>query len=98
MMSPSGDVVIRLVNPLPALVVKVPTMFAANRRSVGLVVVTDPLLLVVLLPLVPVVASTGLFGSAPLYSTIRISGYCAATENVTTTVFAPPLAAAIFLA
>ena len=97
-MSPSGDVIIRLVNPFPGEAVEVPTMFAAKSRSVGLVVITDPLLLVVLLPVLPADVSTGLFRSAPLYSTIRISGVCAATEKVTVTVFAPAAAAAMFLA
>src|ERR1700675_2109488 len=98
MMSPSGDVIIRLVKPFPGEAVKVPTVFAANSRSVGLVVVAEPLLLVVLLPVLPTDVSTGLFRSAPLYSRIRISGRCAATEKVTVTVFAPAVAAAMFWA
>ena len=42
-MPPSGDVSRRMVKPLPGPGVKVPTMFAPKSRSVGLVVVTDPL-------------------------------------------------------
>jgi hypothetical protein len=63
-----------------------------------LVVVTDPLLLERLLPLLAAVTSTGSFGSAPLYSTIRISGYAAAGEKDTVTELAPAAAAAMFLA
>jgi hypothetical protein len=63
-----------------------------------LVVVADPLLLVVLLPLLAAVTSTGLLGSAPWYSRSRMSGYAAALEKVTVTEFAPATAAAIFLA
>jgi hypothetical protein len=73
-MSPLGEVRSLCVNPLPGPVVVVQTMFAPNSRSVGLVVVADPLLLAVLLPLLAAVTSTGLFGSAPLYSRIRMSG------------------------
>ena len=97
-MSPSGEVRILWVNPLPGPVVVVHTMFAPKSRSVGLVVVAAPLLLVVLLPLLAAVTSTGLFGSAPLYSRIRMSGAAAAVEKVTVTELAPAAAAAMFLA
>jgi hypothetical protein len=97
-MSPSGEVSRRRVNPLPAPVVEVKTMFAPKIRSVGFVVVPNPLLLVVLLPLLAATTSTGLLASAPLYSRIRISGYAAATEKVTVTVLAPPAAAWMFRA
>src|SRR5215471_10795276 len=96
--SPSGEVSKRLVNPLPGPVVRVATMLAPKSRSVGLVVVAEPLLLVVLLPVPAAVTSTGLLGSAPLYSRTRMSGYAAAAENVTVTVLLPAAAAAMFLA
>jgi hypothetical protein len=69
-----------------------------DSRSAALVVATEPLLLVVPLPLLEAVTSTGLLGSAPWYSTIRTSGYAAALENVTVTAFAPAVAAAMLLA
>src|SRR5690348_2396471 len=97
-MSPSGDVISRLVNPEPAPAVTVLTTLAANSRSVGFVVVAAPLLEVALLPVLAAAMSTGLFGSVPLYSRIRMSGNAAAAENLTVTVFAPAGAAAMFLA
>jgi hypothetical protein len=97
-MSPSGDVSKRLVKPLPGPVVKLVTMLAPKIRSVAFVVVAEPLLLEALEPLLAAVTSTGLFGSAPLYSRMRISGYTAAVENVTVTVLDPAAAAVIFLA
>jgi len=63
-----------------------------------LVVVTVPLLLVALLPLPAPVTSTGLLGSAPLYSRIRMSGAAAAAEKVTVTLLAPAPAAWMLLA
>jgi hypothetical protein len=63
-----------------------------------LVVVAEPLLLVALVPLLAAVTSTGLTGSAPLYSRIRMSGKTAAVEKVTVTMLAPAAAAAMFLA
>src|SRR5215467_7690375 len=97
-MSPSGEVSNRLVKPLPGPVVVVCTMLAPKIRSVALVVATEPLLLLALLPLLAAVTSTGLLGSAPLYSRIRMSGYAAAVENITLTVLAPAAAAPMFLA
>jgi hypothetical protein len=73
-------------------------MLAPNSRSAALVVVTAPLLLVPLVPVLAAVTSTGEFVSAPLYSRIRMSGNAAAGENVTVTVFVPAAAAAMFLA
>jgi hypothetical protein len=97
-MSPSGVVSSRFVKPVPTPVVVVCTRFAPKSRSVALVVVTAPLLLLALLPEAAAVTSTGLPVSAPLYSRIRMSGYTAAMENVTVTLLAPAPAAAIFLA
>ena len=74
------------------------TVLAPKIRSVGLVVVAVPLLLVLVLPLAAAVTSTGLFVSAPLYSRIRISGNAAPLENATVTVFAPAFADTMFLA
>ena len=73
-------------------------MLAPKIRSVALVVVAEPLLLVALLPLLEAVTSTGLFGSVPLYSRIRMSGYAATAEKVTVTLFAPAAAGAMLLA
>src|ERR1700722_17393751 len=97
-MSPSGEVNILCVKPAPGPVVWFETISAPNSRSVGLVVVAEPLLAVALLPLAAAVTSTGLLGSAPLYSVMRMSGNAAAAEKVTVTVFAPAAAAAMFLA
>ncbi len=73
-MSPSGEVSKRLVKPVPGPVVKVATMLAPKMRSVALVVVAEPLLVVELLPVAAAVTSTGLLRSAPLYSRMRMSG------------------------
>ena len=54
------------MKPLPGPLVVVVTMLAPKIRSVALVVVAEPLLLVALLPVFAAVTSTGLFGSAPL--------------------------------
>jgi hypothetical protein len=86
------------VKPVPGPVVVFCTRFAANSRSVAFVVVTDPLLLLELFPLLAAVTSTGLAGSVPLYSRTRISGEAAALENVIVTVLAPAWAAAISFA
>jgi hypothetical protein len=86
------------VKPAPGPLVMLVTMFAPKIRSVAFVVVAEPLLLEVLLPVFAAVTSTGLLGSAPLYSSIRISGYAAAVVNVTVTVFDPAAAAAMFFA
>src|SRR5271157_5567184 len=97
-MSPSGEVSKRVVKPLPGPLVRVTTMFAPKIRSVALVVVDEPLVLVALLPELAAVTSTGLFGSAPLYSRMRMSGAVAALEKVTVTALDPAVAAAMFLA
>ena len=72
--SPSGRVSMREVKLLPGPVVTVCTRFAPKIRSFALVVVAEPLLLVPLLPELAAVTSTGLLGSAPLYSRMRMSG------------------------
>src|SRR2546428_871411 len=97
-MSPSGDVIMRLVKPLPGPGVKVPTMFAAKSRSVGLVVVAGPLLSLVLLPLLAAVTSTGVFLSPPPVSPVRKSGLAAAGEKGTREGVGPAAAAAVVLA
>src|SRR5215472_2763422 len=97
-MSPSGYVSNRVVKLAPGPLVNVCTMLVPNSRSVAFVVVTVPLLLVALLPLLAAVTSTGLLGSAPLYSRIRTSGYAAALEKVTVTLLAPAAAPVMFLA
>jgi hypothetical protein len=71
-------------------------MFAPNNRSAAFVVVTAALTLEVLLPVLPEVISIGVFGSAPEYSSIRISGNAAGPLKVTFTVFEPAVAAGIF--
>jgi hypothetical protein len=86
--SPSGEVMMREVNPLPAAPVKVNTMFAPKINSLALVVVAGPLLANVLFPLKPAVTSTAF---TPLYSKMRTSGNAAAWLNVTVTVLLPAL-------
>src|SRR5260370_27938971 len=86
-MSPSGEEIIRDVNPVPALPVKVATMFAPKINSLALVVVAAPLLDVALFPLAPTFASSVV---TPRYSRIRTSGKAAAWLNVTVTVLLPP--------
>ena len=56
--SPSGVVMIRDVNPLPAAAVPVATMFAPKINSFALVVVAAPLFALALLPLAPAVTSS----------------------------------------
>jgi hypothetical protein len=85
--SPSGDVMIRDVNPLPAASVAVATMSAPKINSFALVVVAEPLFAAVLLPLAPALASSVV---TPRYSSIRTSGAAAAWLKVTVTVFDPP--------
>ena len=97
-MSPSGFVITRLVYPLPAPLVNVCTRLAPISRSLAFVVVTEPLLLVAVLPCAPTATSRALTVSIPLYSAMRISGKLAAVVNVTVTLFAPAAAAAMFLA
>src|SRR5262249_11645685 len=73
-MSPSGEVMIREVNPVPAEAVVVPTISAPNINSLARVVVADPLLAAVPLPLAPEVTSTAVI---PRYSRMRTSGKAA---------------------
>src|SRR5262249_41081923 len=73
-MSPSGEVMIREVNPVPADAVVVATMFAPNISSLARLVVADPLLAAVPLPLAPEVTSTVV---TPRYSRMRTSGNAA---------------------
>jgi hypothetical protein len=86
-MSPSGDVIIRDVNPLPAPAVTVAIVFAPKINSLALVVVAEPLFVMALLPLAPALASSVV---TPRYSRILTSGYAAAWLNVTVTVLLPP--------
>jgi hypothetical protein len=86
-MSPSGEVMIRDVNPLPAAAVPVATVFAPKINSLALVVVAEPLLAAVPLPLAPAFASSVV---TPRYSSMRTSGYAAAWLKVTVTVLLPP--------
>jgi hypothetical protein len=86
-MSPSGEVMIRDVNPLPAAPVMVYTVLAPKISSLPLVVVAGPLLAMSLFPLAPAFASSVV---TPRYSRIRTSGYAAAWLNVTVTVLLPP--------
>src|SRR6266481_2002626 len=82
-MSPSGDVIIRDVYPVPAPVVTVAIVFAPKINSLALVVVAEPLLAAALFPLAPTFAPSVV---TPRYSRIRTSGYIAAWLNVTVTV------------
>jgi hypothetical protein len=85
--SPSGEVIIRAVNPLPALCVPVATVSAPKISSLAFVVVALPLLAVALFPFAPAVTSSPV---TPRYSRIRMSGYAAAALNVTVIVLLPP--------
>jgi hypothetical protein len=85
--SPSGEVMIREVNPLPAPAVSVDTVFAPKISSLALLVVAAPLLALALFPLAPAVISSAV---TPRYSRMRTSGYAAAWLNVTVTVLPPP--------
>ena len=70
--SPSGDVTIRDVNPLPAAPVDVCTVLAPKIGSLVLVVVVvAPLLALVLFPLAAAVTSSAV---TPRYSRMRTSG------------------------
>ena len=84
--------------PVPGAVVFAPTRFAPTNKSFALVVVTAPLSLVVPLPCAAAVPSTGVTGSIPAYSAMRMSGNAAAAVNATVTVFPLAAAAAIFAA
>jgi hypothetical protein len=97
-MSPSGLVIIRAVKPLPAPVVSVMIQLAPTSKSVALVVVTEPLLLVALLPVAAVLMSRGAAVFTPLYSRMRTSGKAAAALKLTVSELAPALAAEMFLA
>lgn len=76
----------RLVNPVPAPVVVVVMVSAAKISSLAEVVVAEPLLAEVPLPLAPTVTSSVL---RPRYSSMRTSGYTAAWLNWTVTVSVP---------
>src|SRR5215469_6731920 len=69
--SPSGEVIMREVNPVPAARVEVATVFAPKINSLATLVVMAPLLAVLLFPLAPAVTSSV---PTPLYSRIRTSG------------------------
>jgi hypothetical protein len=71
---------------------------APKSRSVALVVVTALLLLVALVPEFAAITSTGLLGSAPAYSTMRMSADVAEPAKVTVTLFVPAAADAMFFA
>ena len=94
-MSPSGVVMRRLVKPVPAPIVDVNTSFAPTIRSLALVVVTAPLLLLLLVPVAPMATSSGLVVSMPLYSAVRMSGKAAPPLKLTVIEFVP---AAMFFA
>ena len=83
----SGVVMMRAVNPLPAVLFSVNTVFAPKINSFALVVVAAPLFAAALFPLAPAVTSRAV---TPRYSRMRISGDAAAWLNVTVTVLLPP--------
>src|SRR5690349_12731479 len=97
-MSPSGDVITRLVNDAPAPVVVLATRLAPTIRSFALVVVAAPLLLELPEPVAAATTSTGLTGAMPLYSAIRTSASGTAAANAIVTVFAFVAAGAMFAA
>jgi hypothetical protein len=83
----SGEVMIRAVNPLPAVLFPVAIVFAPKTNSFAFVVVAAPLFAAALLPLAPAVTSRVV---TPRYSRTRTSGNAAAWLNVTVTVLSPP--------
>src|SRR6185503_1567572 len=85
-MSASGDVMTRAVKPVPALTNAPVVVPAANSSSLGVDVVTLPLLADELEPTADAVWSSGLTASIPLYSTTRRSTYAAAVLKVAVTV------------
>src|ERR1700676_4001007 len=97
-MSPSGEVIKRLVAPVPGPVVPVQTMLAPTSRSLAFLVRTAPLLVEALLPVAAALTSRALRGSTPLYSRSRRSTEGAAALNFTVTTLALAEAAAMFLA
>ena len=86
--SPSGVVMIREVNPLPAAAFSVATVFAPKINSFALVVVAAPLFAAALLPLAPAVTSSAVTPRYSRYAYIRI---CRRRLNVTVTVLLPPM-------
>src|SRR5262245_16160948 len=73
-MSPSGEVMIRVVNDGPGATLCVATVLAPKINSFGTVVVAEPLVGLVLFPLDPDTTSNALTGSIPRYSSTRTSG------------------------
>jgi hypothetical protein len=88
-MSPSGLVRIRAVIPPAGPAVPVQTVLAPTSKSMAFLVMTAPLLLLLLWPVAATLTSSGVTGSMPLYSRIRISDPIAAALNRTVTLFAP---------
>jgi hypothetical protein len=66
--------IIRLVNPVPAPENAVPVVPEPKINSFAEVVAAEPLLAAVPDPVAATLASSGLSGSAPEYSTMRMSG------------------------
>ena len=97
-MSPSGEVSMRLVKPLPGPLVMVTTMLAPKIRSVAFVVVAVPLLLVLLLPLPEGHIHRIIRVCAAVLEDPNVGGDAAALEKVTVTALAPAPAATMFLA
>src|SRR4029453_1858286 len=95
-MSLLGLVIMRLVKPAPGPVVRLATTLAPTKSTFGTVGVSDPLLVVVLEPVAPTPPTSGLTGSSPLYSRIRISGKDAATLKRTVTMLLLAAAAEMF--
>ena len=71
-MSASGLVMMRAVNPVPA-VEKPPVVMPAPKMSPGAVVVTVPVVADALVPEAEVATSKGLVVVRPLYSVARMS-------------------------
>src|SRR5258706_301738 len=97
-MSPSGLVITREVQPVPGPVVQLLTVLAAKSKSDALFVTAAGVLLVALLPVADAVASTGLPGSSPAYSRMRMSAKLAATVKETLTALPPAAAAPMLVA
>src|SRR6476619_114720 len=97
-MSRSGEVMTRVVKPLPAAEYPPTVVPAPMTSSCAVDVVTAPLFAELLLPDAEVPTSNGLTGSRPLYSRARRSTYGVAVLKVTVTLLVPAPADLMFLA
>ena len=95
---PTGGVITRVVNPLPAPVKNADVVPPPTNNSFAADVVTEPLLTDVDEPDADADLSNGAAVSRPLYSKTRTSENCTAGLNDTVTVFDPAADALMFAA